>query len=241
MESFNLPPKHVAIIMDGNGRWARSQKLPRIEGHRKGVHSIEAVITAARELHIPYLTLYAFSKENWARPEKEVHFLMNLLSQYLDSQLTKLKENGVRFNVIGRIEDLPQKIQDKIRRNLNETKTNQELCLTLALSYSARGEILDAAKSIAKRVQSGELSTDNITEQMFSDALSTAKMPDPDLLIRTSGEYRISNFLLWQISYAELYISKKFWPEFDENDFREAIAEYQRRDRRFGKTETAKA
>ncbi len=238
MENFKKLPRHVAIIMDGNGRWAKERHLPRIEGHRRGVQAIETVVTTASELGIPYLTLYAFSKENWARPKAEVDFLMNLLAEYLDSQLEKLKKHEMRFGVIGCIEDLPKRVQEKITRNINETKGHTKFNLTLALSYSGRHEIVEAAKHLARKVLAGELTSEKITETEFAQALDTAYLPDPDLLIRTSGEFRVSNFLLWQISYTELLMSEKYWPDFTREDFLLAIREFEKRERRFGRTET---
>ena len=222
--------------MDGNGRWAQERNLPRVEGHRKGVDVIREVIRAATELGVKYLTLYAFSKENWSRPKLEVSFLMTLLSHYLDSEVKELHENQIRFNVIGCIDDLPGDVAGKIKRNMEKTKNNQKLVLTLALSYSSRFEIIEAVKKLCRRVRAGTLSENDITETVFSKELFTADMPDPDLLIRTSGEYRLSNFLLWQISYSELYVSEKYWPDFNKADFVQAVGEYQKRERRFGGT-----
>lgn len=237
MAHSNQPPTHVAIIMDGNGRWAKERGLPRIEGHRRGVESVHDVVTAARDLKIKYLTLYAFSKENWERPRPEVNFLMTLLSDYLDSELKKMKTNGIRLQVIGKIDRLPRAIQEKILRNIEETKNETQLFLTLALSYSSRVEILEATKRLCRRVKSGELDVEKITESDFRAELDTAGIPDPDLLIRTSGELRVSNFLLWQISYTELYVSDKLWPDFHEAELVAAVEEFHRRERRFGRTE----
>ena len=230
-------PQHIAIIMDGNGRWARERGLPRVEGHRRGIESIREVVRAARELGIRYLTLYAFSKENWGRPKREVNFLMSLLSAYLDSELKELEENDIRFNVIGRVGDLPSGIRKKIERNISQTRNHKALVLTLALSYSSRVEIVDAVRQLCRRVQLGELRAEDITEGEFSKALYTSGIPDPDLLIRASGELRVSNFLLWQISYTELYVSEKYWPDFRKADLIDAVEEFQKRERRFGKTE----
>lgn len=227
-------PRHVAIIMDGNGRWAEERGLPRIHGHQKGAERIRDVIRTATEIGIGYLTLYAFSKENWVRPKEEVDFLMGLLSQYLDQELPELKKNKVRFNVIGRREDLPAEVQKKIQRNMSETAGFDKLVLTLALSYSGRVEITEACRRIAEKVKRGEMAPEAIQESTIRGALYTADLPDPDLLIRTSGELRISNFLLWQISYSEIYITDKFWPEFTPDEFQKALEAYQKRKRRFG-------
>lgn len=229
-------PKHVAIIMDGNGRWAERQVLPRIRGHEVGVERVEEIMRVAPDLGVKYLTLYAFSKENWQRPKPEVNFLMNLLSDYLDRKLQDLLENNVVFNAIGRLQDLPEKVQEKIARNIEHTKKNTGLVTTFCFSYSSRLEIVDAVKEIAKRVAHGKLRPSEIDEKMFSDHLYTRGLPDPDLLIRTSGEMRISNFLLWQISYTELYVTEKYWPEFTAEEFKKALEDYQKRERRFGRT-----
>lgn len=234
-------PKHVAVIMDGNGRWAKERGLPRVMGHHRGVESIRQVVKTAREIGVEFLTLYAFSKENWERPKEEVEFLMKLLSQYLDSELKELEKNQIGFNIIGHLKDLPEEIQKKIERNMEQTANDRKMLLTLALSYSGRTDILDAVKQLANRVKSGELKAEQIDEKAFSSCLSTAGMPDPDLLIRTSGEMRVSNFLLWQISYTELYVTSKCWPEFRREDFLEAIRNYESRERRFGRTETVKS
>ncbi len=238
MVNINKLPEHVAIIMDGNGRWARERGFARIHGHQTGVDTIRNIVRSAREIGIKYLTLYAFSKENWARPKREIDFLMNLLSQYLDLELKELIENQVRFNAIGRLEELPEMIQEKIKRNMKQTEKNKGLLLTLALSYSSRVEITDAVKKLCEQVKSGKLRIEDITEDHLTKQLYTAGIPDPDLLIRTSGELRVSNFLLWQISYTEIYVSQKYWPDFHHQDFLEAIYAYQKRERRFGRTET---
>lgn len=227
-------PRHIAIIMDGNGRWAQDRGLPRFRGHQKGVERIRDVIRAANEIGVGYLTLYAFSKENWVRPKDEVDFLMKLLSQYLDQELTELKKNRIRFNVIGRREDLPKEIQEKIERNMRETAAFDKLTLTLALSYSGRVEITEACRKIAAEVKAGKLVPEAIEEATVQGALYTHDLPDPDLLIRTSGELRLSNFLLWQVSYAEIYVTDKFWPDFSPEEFRKAVEAFQKRERRFG-------
>lgn len=241
MNTTSKIPQHVAIIMDGNGRWAKKQGLARILGHQKGVETIREIVRAARDWNVKYLTLYAFSKENWARPKREVDFLMNLLSAYLDSELEELKNSSVRFNVIGRIEELPLNIQKKIDRNIEEMKMNKGLVLTLALNYSSRVEIIDAARRLCEKVSSGALKPEEISESHFERELYTGGMPDPDLLIRTSGELRVSNFLLWQISYTEIYVSEKFWPDFTKEDFAQALKAYQKRERRFGRSEAVRS
>ena len=230
-------PQHVAIIMDGNGRWAKEKGFLRVRGHQKGVDTIREIVRAARERNIQYLTLYAFSKENWARPKRETDFLMNLLADYLDSELEEMQSNGIRFNAIGRIGELPKEIQDKIHRNMERTSQNKSLLLSLALSYSSRVEITDAARRLCEQVKEGRLQPEAVSEGLLEAQLYTAGIPDPDLLIRTSGELRVSNFLLWQISYTEIYVSEKFWPDFGKEDFFEAIREYQKRDRRFGRSD----
>lgn len=227
-------PRHIAIIMDGNGRWAVERGLPRFRGHQKGVERIRDVIEGAMEWGIPYLTLYAFSKENWVRPKEEVDFLMELLSRYLDQELPKMKENEIRFNVIGCRKDLTAEIQKKIDRNMRETASNKKLVLTLALSYSGRVEIVEACRKIAGRVKTGELDLESISESTLQESLYTANLPDPDLLIRTSGELRVSNFLLWQISYAEIYVTEKLWPDFSKEELGKALEAFQKRKRRFG-------
>jgi undecaprenyl diphosphate synthase len=233
---MNNVPQHIAIIMDGNGRWAQQKGLPRIKGHEVGGERVEEIIRIAPNYGVKYITLYAFSKENWQRPQLEVSFLMDLLSHYLDHKLKKMMENNVVFNAIGRIHDLPEKIQEKIAYWKAQTQKNTGLVATFAFSYSSRLEIMDACRKIAEEVASGKLQADEITETTISDHLYTAGMPDPDLLIRTSGEMRISNFLLWQISYTELYVTQKFWPEFGEEEFVKALQAYQQRERRFGRT-----
>ncbi len=232
------PPLHVAVIMDGNGRWAQSHGLPRIKGHEVGIERVEEIMRVAPKYGVHYLTLYAFSKENWQRPKHEVAFLMELLSGYLDQKLPELMENNAIFNAVGRLGDLPKKVQEKIARNMEKTKKNTGLVTTFAFSYSSRLEITDACRRIAEACVQGRLRPEAISEKTVSEHLYTAKLPDPDLLIRTSGEMRISNFLLWQISYTELYMTEKCWPEFTEAEFAKAIEAYQKRERRFGRTGT---
>jgi undecaprenyl diphosphate synthase len=227
-------PKHVAIIMDGNGRWAKSRGLPRIEGHRQGAKSVEEALTACGELGIPYLTLYCFSNENWKRPKDELDFLMGLLKTYLIQQTNRLIDHGVRLMVIGRRDGLSKDVLEVMEQAIERCKEGTKQTLILAINYGARQEIVDAVQEISREVVSGRLNPESITEQTISEHLYTRNIPDPDLLIRTSGELRISNFLLWQISYSEIWITPKAWPEFGKSDLYEAVAEYTQRDRRFG-------
>jgi undecaprenyl diphosphate synthase len=227
-------PRHVAIIMDGNGRWAKRRGLPRILGHRAGVESVREVIRVASEIGIKYLTLYTFSRENWKRPKEEVEALMELLRNLLRKEVNELNRRGVRLRVIGRIEDLPKSVQDEIERATKLTEKNEGLTVTLALSYGGRCEIVDAVKTIVKKVVRGELTLDELDEPLFRSFLYDPELPDPDLLIRTSGEMRISNFMLWQIAYTELYITPTYWPDFRREEFLRAIEDYSRRERRFG-------
>ncbi|MBU9889112.1 MAG: isoprenyl transferase [Candidatus Omnitrophica bacterium] len=229
-------PEHVAIIMDGNGRWAQKQGLIRIRGHEVGVQRVEEITQAAQDKGIRYLTLYAFSKENWRRPKEEVEFLMGLLSSYIDAKLNAILKNNIVFNVIGELGDLPDALQKKLNDAVEKTRSNTGLTLTFALSYSSRKEIIQACRKIAVKVRRGEWEPEAIDETVMAANLYTAGMPDPDLLIRTSGEYRVSNFLLWQISYAEIYITSKFWPEFTRDEFEKALEDYRGRERRFGHT-----
>lgn len=237
-EEANRIPKHVAVIMDGNGRWARSRGFPRYKGHEEGVNRVEEITRSADRLGVRYLTLYAFSKENWKRPAEEVGFLMSLLAQFLDSKLKVMMENNVIFKVIGETSDLPSVIQKKLEGWIEKTKSNTGLTLTIAFSYSSRFEITRACRSLAEKAAAGKIKPSEITEENFSHELYTSDLPDPDLLIRTSGEMRISNFLLWQLSYAELYVTETLWPDFKDEQFREALAAYAKRDRRFGLTES---
>ncbi len=229
-------PRHVAIIMDGNGRWAKSHGKERVFGHQEGVDSVDKVTEAAAELGVEYLTLYAFSTENWNRPQAEVDALMEILSITLRTHIGKISKNNVRLLVIGDMERLSDKTRENLQHAMDETAQNTGLKLVLALSYSARWEISNAAKLIAEDVKNGKLSVSDIDEKLFSQYLTTKEMPDPDYLIRTSGELRISNFLLWQLSYSELYFCDLCWPDFKKEQFYEAILDYQRRERRFGKT-----
>src|SRR3954454_14468170 len=228
-------PRHVAVIMDGNGRWARQRHLPRIEGHRAGADSARVVIRAAGELGIKYLTLYAFSVENWNRPKEEVDALMKYLVHYLKTETSELNKNNVRLEVIGQVYRLPENVQEHLQKTRATLSKNNGLTLIMALSYGGRTEIVDAVRSIAKKVKSGELDPPDITEQVFSQHLYTRNLPDPDLLIRTSGEMRVSNFLLWQISYTELVVTSTLWPDFRKPQLIAALEEYTTRRRRFGR------
>ncbi len=227
-------PRHVAIIMDGNGRWAKQRQLPRIEGHRAGAESARVIIRAAGELGIKYLTLYAFSVENWNRPKEEVDALMKYLVHYLKSETPELNKNNVRLEVIGQVYRLPEAVQEPLRKSIVTLSRNNGLTLIMALSYGGRTEIVEAVRSIAKKVKAGELDPPDITEQLFAQHLYTRNVPDPDVLIRTSGEMRVSNFLLWQISYTELVVTPTLWPDFRKPQLFAALEEYHRRHRRFG-------
>ena len=227
-------PRHVAIIMDGNGRWARQRHLPRVEGHREGAESVRAIIRASGELGIKYLTLYAFSVENWNRPKDEVDTLMKYLAHYMKSEFAELNRNNVRLEVIGQIHRLPEFVQKQLAKTQAALSKNNGLTLIMALSYGGRTEIVEAARAIAAKVKKGELDPADINESVFADHLYTRRWPDPDVLIRTSGEMRISNFLLWQISYAELVVTQTLWPDFRKPQYVEALEEYARRHRRFG-------
>lgn len=229
-------PKHIAIIMDGNGRWAKSRRLPRIAGHRAGVKTVDRIVTYCRELGIKALTLYSFSSENWSRPEDEVGALMKILKEYVVKELNRMLKEDIRLNVIGRFNDIPSFAREAVADAMQKTAENKGMVLNLALSYGARDEITRAVKNIGRDVREGLLHVDDIDENKISSYLDTKDLPDPDLLIRTSGEERISNFMLWQIAYTELYFSEKLWPDFDAQDMAEAILTYQTRERRYGKT-----
>ncbi len=229
-------PHHIAIIMDGNGRWAKKKSLNRIRGHRKGADAVREVTKACRELGIKILTLYAFSVENWKRPKEEVAALMGLLKEYLTKEREEMIERNIRLCAIGRVEDLPQDVQLTLRETTQKTAHCDGMILNLALSYGGRSEILHAVQEILRDVQEGRIARDEITFQRFSQYLWTRGIPDPDLLIRTSGEFRISNFLLWQLAYTELYVTDTLWPDFDRNELLKAISDYQSRERRFGMT-----
>lgn len=233
----NNIPQHVAIIMDGNGRWARQRGLPRVAGHREGIERIKEIVNAARELGIKAVTFFAFSTENWNRPKKEIDMLMHSLNRFLDKQIDELNKNNVRFKVIGKEKPLPEYILAKIKKVQHLTKDNTGFIMVLALNYGAKQEIVDAVKKFTDSVLKGSANIDNLDIEEFSQYLYTAGLPEPDLLIRTSGEMRISNFLLWQLSYAELYFAKKYWPDFKRDDLQKAIQEYQKRERRFGRIE----
>jgi undecaprenyl diphosphate synthase len=223
-------PRHVAVIMDGNGRWARKRRLPRIAGHRAGIVSVREIVEASAHLDVESLTVYAFSKENWKRPRAEVEFLMDLLREYVRKELDELRANNVRVKVIGRIEDLPAMVQGELNRAIASTCGNTGLVFNLALSYGGRAEIVDACRGLLRDA----LKAEDVTEESFAARLYTAGQPDPDLVIRTGGEMRLSNFLLWQIAYAELVVTDVLWPDFRKRDFFLALLEFQRRERRFG-------
>ena len=227
-------PQHVAIIMDGNGRWAKQRNLPRVEGHRQGAESARTIIRAAGELGIKYLTLYAFSAENWNRPKDEVDALMKYLIHYLKTETPELNKNNVHLEVIGQIYRLPENVQEHLKKSIATLSKNNGLTLVMALSYGSRIEIVDAVRRIAEKARDGKLEPAAITEEVISQHLWTRNIPDPDLLIRTSGEMRVSNFLLWQISYAELVITPTLWPDFRKPQFFAALEDYARRHRRFG-------
>lgn len=242
MESFrnrldkNRIPKHVAIIMDGNGRWAEQHGSARIMGHEHGVESVRSVVEGAGEIGVQHLTLYAFSTENWERPKAEVDALMSLLVQAIENETDELMKNNVRLSAIGNIDALPTDVRANLDRCIESLKNNTGLNLVLALSYSGQWDIVNAIKKIAFEITDHQLEPEKIDNKLFRKYLSTSEIPDPELLIRTSGEYRISNFLLWEVAYAELYFTAKLWPDFRKEDLFEAIADYQNRERRFGKT-----
>jgi undecaprenyl diphosphate synthase len=234
MNPLSDHPMHIAIIMDGNGRWAKERGLPRVEGHRAGAESIREVTEACIELGVKYLTLYAFSSENWNRPKSETDALMKLLDRFLDDKAVELDKQNIRLQAIGELDRLPAATRKRLDRIQERTKDHQTMTLVLALSYGAREEITAAVRAIAKAAVAGEISPDEIDGELFSQHLYTKDIPDPDLLIRTSGEMRVSNFLLWQISYSEIVIVKKMWPDFRQGDLFEAVDEYKKRHRRFG-------
>lgn len=235
MENDKLAvPRHIAVIMDGNGRWAKQRGLPRVEGHIAGAERVREVLRYAREFGVEYMTLYAFSTENWKRSREEVDALMDLLSRFIDGYLDEMKQNNVRLLVTGRIDGLPERAANDLKRAMAETASLTGHTLMLALNYGGRSEIADAAKKIAEEVRHGRLDPVKIDEQLFSRYLYLPDVPDPDLMIRTSGEFRLSNFLLWELSYAEFYVTDTYWPDFDREEFRKAIESYSKRDRRFG-------
>lgn len=229
-------PAHIAIIMDGNGRWAEKKRLSRIKGHRKGIEAAKDIVRFSREIGIKYLTLYTFSKENWNRPATEVAFLMGFLERHLRSEAPDLLKNNIRFRAVGNLDDLPSSVRAAVEEVEEKTRGCSGMFLQLAISYSAREELVDAARNIARLACEGKLSLDEIDEERFEGFLSTAGIPDPDLLIRTSGERRVSNFLLWQIAYTEIYTTEVLWPDFTREDLLTAIRDFQARERRFGLT-----
>jgi len=225
-------PQHIAVIMDGNGRWAKKRRLPRIAGHRAGIRAVRQAVEACARLGIPYLTLYAFSSENWKRPASETRLLMSLLREYLRKEIPELVKRNIRLGVIGRVDQLPKTVQSDLHRALERTRGNTGLRLTLALSYGGRAELVDAARALAEKMRHN--ASLKIDEESFSEHLYTHGLPDPDLLIRTSGELRLSNFLLWQVAYSEIWVTDTLWPDFDRKHLFEAIVDYQRRERRYG-------
>lgn len=235
MEETTIP-QHIAIIMDGNGRWAAARGLPRLFGHRAGAEAVRRTVEACCEFGVKALTLYAFSWENWDRPAREIHDLMSLLDEFVRRETPTLQANRIRLRVIGRLTELPGEVLGSLWRAIEHTAHFDRMTLTLALSYGGRQEIVDAARRIAELVQRGAVRPEQIDESLFAQQLYTVDLPDPDLIIRTSGEQRLSNFMLWQSSYAELCVTPKFWPDFSKADLLEAIVEYERRERRFGKT-----
>ena len=227
-------PEHIAIIMDGNGRWAKSKNLSRVFGHKEGVNSARDIVEASGQLGIKYLTLYTFSTENWKRPKNEVTMLMKLLIRSIRNETDRLNQNDVRLIATGNLDNLPGKVLEELTSAIESTKKNKLMTLNLALSYSGRWDIMNAVKNIVKEQNESNIDPDSINEKTFSKYLSTRDIPDPDLLIRTGGEFRISNFLLWQIAYSEIYIDSSYWPDFKRNQFYRAISEFQKRERRFG-------
>ncbi|MDH3284367.1 MAG: isoprenyl transferase [Acidobacteriota bacterium] len=227
-------PRHVAIIMDGNGRWARQRSLPRVAGHRAGIASVRETVETCARLGVEVLTLYAFSRENWRRPAREVNALMRLLRRYLNQEMHLLTEHQIRFRTIGRVDELSATVRRELAEAVDLTREHEGMTFVIALSYSGRAEIVDMTRRVAEDVASGRLPADAIDESIVAEHLDTAGLPDPDLLVRTSGEMRVSNFLLWQIAYAELWVSKVLWPDFRRRHLYEAIVDYQKRDRRFG-------
>jgi undecaprenyl diphosphate synthase len=230
-------PRHVAVIMDGNGRWAKRRGYSRIRGHQEGAESVREVVRVSRDLGLQYLTLYAFSEENWRRPQLEVQALMQLLSRYLKQEIAEMQEKQIAFQTIGDVAQLPRNVQQQLEATSVATAPKAVMTLTLALSYGSRSEIVQAARRLAEQIHQGTMQPQDITHELFSQQLYTRAMPDPDLLIRTSGEYRISNFLLWQLAYTELYFTETLWPDFREEEFLKALVSYQQRDRRFGLTQ----
>jgi len=230
-------PRHVAVIMDGNGRWAQQRGLPRLHGHRVGKESVRAVVEASRRLGVRYLSLYAFSTENWRRPPREIDGLMTLLRRYLDTELGKMMKHQIRLLAVGSLRRLPPAVRQALRATITATKRNTGMTVVLAVSYGGREEIARAARAIARRVQRGEIAAHEVTEDTFERHLGTVGIPDPDLLIRTSGEMRLSNFFLWQLAYTEIYVTDTLWPDFREREYLQALAFFQQRQRRFGRTD----
>jgi len=228
-------PRHVAIIMDGNGRWAKNRKLPRVAGHRAGITSVREVVETAARLNLQVLTLYAFSVENWKRPRTEIDTLMDLLKEYLSQELESLDKNDIRFQVIGRFDELHPSVQGELQKGIDATRDNKGLVFNIALSYGGRTEIIDACRHLMEDASKGIVEGAEITEEIFERYLYTAGQPDPDLLIRTSGELRVSNFLLWQIAYSEIWVTETLWPDFRKREFLQAIVDYQKRERRYGR------
>ncbi len=228
-------PRHIAIIMDGNGRWAKRKHLPRIAGHRKGVEAVRKIVKVSSEVGIKVLTLYVFSTENWKRPVSEVKFLMKLLARYIEKEVAELHQRNVRINAVGRLKELPGSLQNLLAKAIEKTKDNKGLILNLAINYGGRQEIIDGIRKIAADLKKGSLKIKDLNEESFSRYLYTAGIPEPDLIIRTSGEKRLSNFLLWQSSYAELYVTETLWPDFDREDLLLALEDYGKRKRKFGR------
>lgn len=233
LKKDNLP-RHIAIIMDGNGRWAKMRGLPRVMGHKVGIESVRVIVKECVRLNVEVLTLYAFSAENWKRPRKEVETLMRFLHQFLQKEVAELNSNNIRLNAIGRWQELPPFVRDMLMKTIARLKDNTGLILNLALNYGGRSEIVDGIKGVVKDIREGRVDEEEINEEMFCKYLYTANLPDPDLLIRTSGEMRVSNFLLYQISYSEIYVTSKLWPDFRKEDLDKAIMDYQKRIRRYG-------
>lgn len=227
-------PNHIAIIMDGNGRWAKKRKLPRVAGHKQGVETVREIVETSAEIGIKVLTLYTFSTENWKRPKDEVTTLMRLIVNSLQNETDELNKNNIRLTTIGNTGSLPNIVQKELDEAKEKTKNNERMILNLALSYSGRWELIEAVKSISEKYKSGEINTADINEELISEHLTTKELPDPDLMIRSSGEFRISNFLIWQLAYAELYVTETLWPDFNSYNLIEALKDYQNRERRFG-------
>ncbi|MEM8677267.1 MAG: polyprenyl diphosphate synthase [Cyanobacteria bacterium P01_G01_bin.67] len=236
--STNCLPRHVAVIMDGNGRWAKNQGKPRIMGHQKGVDALKDLLRCCKDWGIPALTAYAFSTENWGRPQVEVQFLMTLFERVLRRELQEMKQENVKIRFVGNLEDLPDSLRQEIARSMEDTKDNRGIQFTIATNYGGRHEIIQACQAIASKVEQGYLNVEQISEEIFEQHLYTQGIPHPDLLIRTSGEMRLSNFLLWQMAYAEIYVTPTLWPDFDRVEFHKALFTYQQRDRRFGKVKS---